>query len=53
MQLTLNRRLLALLLILALIALLLTVAAFHALHPVMAQHVHTLADSPDIIVHNH
>ncbi len=53
LQLTLNRRMLALLLILALVALLLTVVAFHALHPLVAQHMHTLADDPSIIVHNH
>src|SRR5579884_2669862 len=34
-------------------ALLLTVVAFHALHPLVAQHMHTLADDPSIIVHNH
>ena len=44
---------LVLLLILALVALLLVVAAFHALHPLMAQHMHALADDPNIIVHNH
>jgi len=55
MSLTLNRRTLALLLILALLALLLLgVATFHALHPTLIGHVHAVADStPDIIVHNH
>jgi hypothetical protein len=55
MVLTRNWRRLALLaLLLALLLLLLVgAAAYHALHPIVGHHIQALADSPDVIVHNH
>jgi len=55
MVLTRNWRTLALLaLLLALILLMASIAAFHALHPIIVgHHIQALADSPDVIVHNH
>lgn len=54
MLLTRNWRTLALLaLLLALLLLLASIAAFHALHPIVGHHIQALADSPNVIVHNH
>jgi hypothetical protein len=54
MVLTRNWRTLALLaFLLALVLLMAGIAAFHALHPIVGHHIQVLADSPDVIVHNH
>jgi hypothetical protein len=40
--------------LLALLLLLMAgIAAFHAFHPMVGHHIQALADSPDVIVHNH
>jgi len=54
MVLTRNWRTLALLaLLFALLLLLAGITAFHALHPIVGHHIQALADSPNVIVHNH